>query len=48
MVVLARIQERFRLSLGSYRRQRMTEAVRELNLYIGQRCVGAARGRVGC
>ncbi len=40
MVVLARIRERFALSLGSYGRPRMTEELKELGLQVGHRRIG--------
>ena len=40
MVLLAHIREQQRLSLGSYGRPRMTAALRELGLDVGERRVG--------
>jgi putative transposase len=40
LVTLAHIQERSRLSLGSYGRPRMTEALKEIGLDVGHRRVG--------
>jgi len=40
IVLLAHIRDQHRLSLGSYGRPRMTEALNELGLQVGQRRVG--------
>lgn len=40
MVVLAHIKEQLRLSLGSYRRPRMTEELKEIGLDVGHRRIG--------
>jgi putative transposase len=40
MKVLAHIREQYRLSLGSYGRTRMTMELKEVDLNVGERCVG--------
>ncbi|MBB3981135.1 hypothetical protein GGR44_000766 [Sphingobium fontiphilum] len=40
MKVLAYIREQYRLSLGSYGRPRMTMALKEVGLDVGERRVG--------
>ncbi|SHK57112.1 HTH-like domain-containing protein, partial [Shimia gijangensis] len=40
LVTLAHIKEQSRLSLGSYRRPRMTEELKEIGLDVGHRRVG--------
>lgn len=43
LVILARIREQYRLSLGSYGRPRMTEELQEQGLEVGHRRVGRLR-----
>jgi putative transposase len=40
LITLAHIKEQYRLSLGSYRRPRMTEELKEIGLDVGHRRVG--------